>query len=414
MSTTDTGDRQATLAAVPSDRRSPKVRWHVITPEYPPQLGGVSDYTCQLAAGLAARGDEVDVWCPQGPNVQPSTSGVTVHREFGRFAPADLRRVGESLDCLAAPHRILVQWVPHGYGYRSMNFAFCWWLWRRASRHGDRIELMVHEPFLAFDWASPRQNAAALVHRCMTILLLRAASRVWISIPGWERSLRSYALGREITFQWLPIFSNIPAAKDPEHTQAVRRRYADSSRVLVGHFGTFGSLITDLLGPIVSALGRDPVEQTILLMGERSEQYRRELIQKEPRLEAVIRATGQLSADELSHHLAACDLLIQPYPDGVSTRRGSFMAGLANGRPIVTTTGWLTESLWKQSDAVALAPAGETEAFLEQTRRLRHDAAERRRVGSAARKLYQECFDISHTISSLRRAETAEEHQCAL
>ena len=28
--------------------------WHIITPEYPPQLGGVSDYTQLIAKGLAA------------------------------------------------------------------------------------------------------------------------------------------------------------------------------------------------------------------------------------------------------------------------------------------------------------------------------------------------------------------------
>ena len=393
--------------------RAARSCWHLITSEYPPQFGGVSDYTRQLAAGLSGQGDEVHVWCPAGGDDPSAAEGVAVHRDFGRFAPADLRRVGRSLDRFPAPRHVLVQWVPHGYGYRSMNVAFCWWLLQRATRHRDRVELMVHEPFLSFDWASPRQNAVALVHRSMTMLLLRAASRVWISIPGWERILRGYALGRKLAFQWLPIFSNIPAASDPARTQAVRRRYADNGRILIGHFGTFGSLIANLLGPILSALAGDPVNQTILLMGERSEQYRRELIQSEPRLESVIQATGQLSAEELSHHLSACDLLIQPYPDGVSTRRGSFMAGLANGKPIVTTTGWLTEPLWFQSDAVAVAPAGDTPAFLEQVRRLREDAGERLRVASAAGKLYQERFDISHTISSLRQAQAAQDRECA-
>lgn len=285
-----------------------------------------------------------------------------------------------------------------------MNLGFCWWLWKRAARHGDRVELMVHEPFLTFDWASPKQNAAALVHRSMTILLLRAASRVWVSIPGWVRSLRGYALGREVGFQWLPIFSNIPVASDPARTQAVRRRYAAGGGMLIGHFGTFGSLITDLMGPILSALAGDPGDRTILLMGKRSEEYRREMIQKDPRLDGVLYASGQLPAEELSHHLSACDLLIQPYPDGASTRRGSLMAGLVNARPIVTTTGWLSEPLWFHSDAVAVAPAGDTQAFVEQVRRLCQDAPERLRVGSAAGRLYRERFDLSHTVSALRQA----------
>src|SRR5262249_44828891 len=69
-------------------------------------------------------------------------------------------------------------------------------------------------------------NAAALVHRLMTILLLRAAERVWVSIPEWERCWRSYTLGRKVPFGWGPIPSNIPVANSPDRTEAGRRRGA--------------------------------------------------------------------------------------------------------------------------------------------------------------------------------------------
>ena len=69
---------------------------------------------------------------------------------------------------------MIVQWVPHAYGFRAMNLGFCLWLWSRASR-GDDIELMVHEPYLAFWGGSWRQTAAAIVHRLMTVVLLRSA-----------------------------------------------------------------------------------------------------------------------------------------------------------------------------------------------------------------------------------------------
>src|SRR5215831_14231912 len=154
--------------------------WHLITCEYPPQPGGVSDYTCLLAAGLAAQGDQVHVWCSGPPGESTEPPGVFVHRELGGSRPADLRRMGGQLNRFKAPRRILVQWVPHGYGYRSMNVPICLWLWRRSRIHGDDVSLMVHEPYLAFGKGSWRQDAAALVHRIMTAILLRAANRVWI------------------------------------------------------------------------------------------------------------------------------------------------------------------------------------------------------------------------------------------
>ena len=57
---------------------TPNSRWAVLTGEYPPQPGGVSDYTRLVAEGLAAVGDEVAVYAPPqglGPDSAPPGSG---------------------------------------------------------------------------------------------------------------------------------------------------------------------------------------------------------------------------------------------------------------------------------------------------------------------------------------------------
>lgn len=387
--------------------------WHLITSEYPPQLGGVSDHTDLMAAALAAHGDEVHVWCPPCSGVHFPAKGVTIHRELGSASPPDLKRVSRQLDQFPAPRRILVQWVPHGYGYRSMNLAFCWWLWKRVRRRGDYVELMVHEPNLPFRALAWRQNAAALVHRAMLVPLLRAASRVWITIPAWEPRLRPYTMGRQVPFHWLPIFSNVPVVDDAGRVQEIRRQYAGGDRVLIGHFGTYGKAISALLEPVLIKLAADSHRYTVLLVGDGSEQFRHLLVCKQPRLADLVQAAGKLPAHHLSCHLAACDLLIQPYPDGVSTRRGSFMAAISHGRPVVTTSGELTEPLWSQTDAVAVVPAGDTDAFVNRVRRFANNPEERHRTGCAAQKLYQERFDISHTVAALRQAATSKDLACA-
>src|ERR1700676_988489 len=92
-------------------------RLHIITGEYPPQLGGVSDYTQSVAVGLAGDGAEVHVWCPRFSGSPALSPGVTVHRELGRFGLSDWRRVGHQLNRFPQPCRILVQWVAQSYGY---------------------------------------------------------------------------------------------------------------------------------------------------------------------------------------------------------------------------------------------------------------------------------------------------------
>ncbi len=191
----------------------PRKALHILTPEYPPTRGGVAAYTQLVARALAQAGEDVHVWCPPAAHREPE-DGVHVHSELGEFRAGDLDRTGRLLDRFEPPCRLIVQWVPHGYGFRAMNIHFCCWLWKRA-RGGDQVELMVHEPYLAFWEGTWRQTAAAVVHRAMTVVLLRAARRVWVAIPAWESKWKPYALGRPIPFMWLPISSVLPCPEGP-------------------------------------------------------------------------------------------------------------------------------------------------------------------------------------------------------
>lgn len=374
---------------------------HIITSEYPPQPGGVSDYTRIVAEGLAAAGDEVHVWCPkfEGRDLAPP-SKVFVHSEMGTFAPGDLRRTSRRLNQFSAPRRVLVQWVPHGYGFRSMNLMFCLWLWLRSLR-GDRVELMVHEPSLGFGEGTWKHNVVAFVHRVMTIVLLRAARRVWVSIPAWETRWRPYALGRAVAFHWLPVGSNIPVAETQTESQQIRERYLKKSGRIVGHFGSYDANTSDLLLKSVPELLKEK-NTKLLLLGYGSEQMREVLVAHNASIADRIHATGRLSAAKLSPHISACDLMLQPYIDGVSSRRTSTMTALAHGIPVVTTAGKFTEPLWTASDAVALAPAHDVDELVRSAARLLPDASAKQRLATAAKKLYEEHFHPRRTIDALR------------
>jgi len=112
-----------------------------------------------------------------------------------------------------------------------------------------------------------------------------------------------------------------------------------------------------------------------------------------------------LPGPELSSHLAACDLLIQPYPDGASSRRSSLMAGLSHGVPILTTSGRLSESLWGESGAVAIVPAGDQSALLTSARKLIDFAEERSRLATAGLRLYEKRFDWPQVVTALMKVD---------
>ena len=63
--------------------------WHLITPEYPPEAGGVSDFSSLLTEGLARRGVGIEVWCPTAGDAT-QLPGIHVHPTLGDFGPSAL------------------------------------------------------------------------------------------------------------------------------------------------------------------------------------------------------------------------------------------------------------------------------------------------------------------------------------
>ena len=54
----------ALMGIAPPGQESSADSWHLLTGEYPPQPGGVADYTQQLARALSESGKQVHVWAP--------------------------------------------------------------------------------------------------------------------------------------------------------------------------------------------------------------------------------------------------------------------------------------------------------------------------------------------------------------
>jgi glycosyltransferase involved in cell wall biosynthesis len=376
------------------------MKWHLLTGEYPPQVGGVADYTREVATKLAAEGDDVHVWSP-GNAGDTIEDGVCVHRSAGTWARRDRRRITSAIRA-AGTGTVLVQW-PHAFGQRSLNVGFCAWVLQLA-RAGAPVDVMVHEPFLSFRGGSWRQPAAAAVHRAMVTLILAGARRVWVSIPAWAGRLRPWLAGRDVPMAWLPVPSSVPVIDDDEGVARLRSALAAGARGVVGHFGTYGRVTATLLEPALKALARLRPDVTVVLMGRDSDAFRARLVSNDPMLEHRIVATGVLDRAALSRHLQSCDLMLQPYMDGASTRRGTLMAGLAHGLPVVSTLGHLSEDFWPAENgrAVTVVRAGDTDALVAAVAALLDDERRRHEAGAAARALYLSRFSIDHVVGALR------------
>jgi glycosyltransferase involved in cell wall biosynthesis len=311
--------------------------WHLLTGEL--ARGGIGDYTRLLADALADAGREVHVWAPDAAGV--TLRRATVHPLSG-VGSAALRELDAGLDRFPAPRRLLVQYAPQAWGMRGMNVAFCRWLLARR-RAGDDVRVMFHEPFFPFGWQRPQRNLLAAVNRWMARLLLRASTRAYVSIQAWETLLRPLA-PRGLEFTILPIPSTIPFVDDPARVAELRRTLSeDGKRPIFVHFGTYGDTIARMLGIALRALIERRPDARILLLGENGPAFKAQLRNADPRVADAVIAPGRMDAEDVSLHLQASDVAIQPYPDGADTRRTSLMACLANGVPTATTQGRFTD-----------------------------------------------------------------------
>lgn len=375
-------------------------RWAILTGEYPPHPGGVSDYTRLTARGLAAAGDAVTVYAPPAPetHAMPADTGVVVNRLPGRFGPGSLASLESSLRSAPRPDRILVQYVPHAFGWKAMNLPFALLLARRFRRIAP-VWVVFHEVAFPLSWWPPQHTLIGGLTRVMARLIAGTADRVFVSIPTWGTILKRLC-PRVRTPEWLPVPCTLEGAPDPADVTRLRARFLPTGGRLVGHFGTYGPLITDILAPTLTHLLRSAPHAAVLLVGRGSDAFRARYSAEVPGFVGRVISTGELPAADVSAHLRACDLVLQPFSDGVSSRRTSVMAAMANRVPVATNLGFLSEPVW--AGKVATVPAPDPSALAGLTARLLSDDAERLAFRDRGNALYRELFSTEHTIAKLR------------
>lgn len=375
------------------------MRWHLITGEYPPQPGGVSDYTHLVAREIRDRGHEVHIWAPRDSRSSAAETGIILHRLPDWFGPRGLRFLGAGLRELQG--QIIVQYVPHMYGYKAMNIGFALWLRFRAPRYS----IMFHEVAYPVESGQRfRYRALGHVNRIMAGLAANGAEQVFISVPHWLDLLRMHC-GFRGKATWLPVPSNVATSAHPDAVRRIRESLLGSdSAALIGHFGTFDKRMRDSIGGVFCNLLRRHKERRALLIGRGSESFSHWLTETAPDVGDRLTARDDLTSCGVAEHIAACDLMVQPYFDGVSSRRGSVMAALALGLPIVTNESSSSEPVWREERLVAAVPERDPETMAAAAERLMADPAERAALGDRARCGYDAHFSIRRTIAALRAA----------
>ena len=307
------------------------------------------------------------------------------------WGPAAWRALRTTLADLQ-PDVLHIQYQTGAYQMRPLVNLLPWLL-----RHRLPVVVTAHD--LLVPYLFPRAGAAReWVNRrlfgdaALTIATNQADAQ---ALRAWHPEPARVAL--------IPIGSNIavaPATAMPRSTCRASLGLADGA-ALVGFFGLISR--TKGLIALLDALVRLPATTHLVVIGgaapnDDDQRFAAAVRQHVEHLALTTRVhvTGHLPADDVSAWLLACDAIALPFSDGASFRRGSLLAALAHGVPLVTTgAGAIVASdgrALRDGHEVCLVPPGDTAALAAALQQLIVDRAAADRIGAAGRA-FSRAFD---------------------
>lgn len=331
-------------------------------------VDGIRDHTERLAAELTRR----------------AVDASALLLPVGAPGAAPRRLLARRLEALGPDAAVVVQYSPFCFGRRG----FAPWLPAallrlRRRRDRPRIALTIHEPYVPIeDWRSTLMGGW---QRLQLGTLRSLADAVFASIEPWAR--RFAALLPHRPARHLPVGSNFPDGRAARPDS--RRRLGAEERTLVlaclgrDHPGW----LADHVAAAANRVARSGAPTVLLSLGADAP--------TPGGLDPAVRVErpGLLAAADFAALLAAADLFLAPTVDGVSTRRGSTMAALQHGVPVLATAGPLTDPILRAGGSLGLTAVGDREAYARAAAALAADPERRRSAGRAGRELYAREFD---------------------
>jgi glycosyltransferase involved in cell wall biosynthesis len=366
----------------------------LVSGEFPPMEGGVGAFTRELAAGLNALGYEVhiitdrrarpegakrDFWNPRDP----------VETEYAQLHPRANRWWWSANSVIAdivlryELDVVNVQYQAAAYDMRVPAINFLPWRLR------DLTATVVTFHDLRHPYILPKVGR---LRPWVVYNLARSADGVIVTNAGDLERLKEQGVPERLIRQ-IPIGSNV-VVNHPAAGAILGARQAlgiSDEDYLLGYFG----FINTSKGPdlLLKALAKLDDRYHLVFLGGKtgsSDKANRSYINE---IEALIGTlglghrvhwSGFLGDSDLSTHFEACNMMVMPYRDGVSLRRGTLMAILAHGRPLVTSPAQSPVPPLVHGQNVWMTPVDDPVLLSDAIREVSADKELRNRLSSGA------------------------------
>ena len=374
------------------------MRIGMITGEYPPMQGGVGDFTLKLARELAKMGHELFVLTSNYANPPQSEHGITVQasvEQWGRLSRGSSENEPGDKQALewVRQNQLDIVNIQYQAAAYNMNVA--------ANQLPNRLRKHVQVVTTFHDLLVPYLFPKAGGLRKKVIYQMAQRSQgVIVTNRQDEHELQQQK--RMPRISRIPIGSNIavnpPSNYSPEDWRHHRHIPADA--YLVGYFGFVNKTkgVDTLAHAVRLLIEQYHVPTHLLVIGGQTGASDQTNIQQADIAQQLIGGlgitrhvswTGFVEAQEVSAHLMACDVVALPFKDGVSLRRGTLMAALLHGCPIVTTFPDEEDPDLVDGQTMRMIPPDDPKRLAEVLYELKQNADQRLQLGQAARGLAQ-------------------------
>ncbi|MCS7178113.1 MAG: glycosyltransferase family 4 protein [Anaerolineae bacterium] len=362
------------------------MRIGLVTGEFPPDQGGVGDFTFRLAEAMVALGCDVHVITGPLRTLEHETRPpFPVHRAVPSWRWGCWRgilRVAQETRL----ELLNLQYQAAAYGmHPAVHFL---------PQPSARPPVVVTFHDLRVPYLFPK--AGPLRWQVVRMLARRADG---VIVTNREDYLRLEGEIPRDRLALIPIGSNIPPTPPPGYDPlAERTRWGvGPGDLLLGYFGFLNESKggEELIRALALLVARG-VPAHLLMIGGRvgtSDPTNRAYaafidgLIAELGLTERVHWTGYTDPPSVSAGLLATDVCILPYRDGVSFRRGTLHACLAHGRAIVTTCPAVPLPEVRDGENMLLVPSRDADALAEAVLRLWRDPALRARLEAGARAL---------------------------
>lgn len=329
----------------------------------------VEDYCNYLALALPKKGIQLEIarvaWKEKGWRQALAELGTNIRKEPPQWFFL---------------HYTALAWSRRGFPWRVLRVL------RLLKRTGARVATVFHD-------VEPYRGSRTIdrLRRVIQLKTMRRAVHLCdasiFTVP--VEKIRWLGNGRE-TAVFIPVGANLPAPerawiRDPLKlgTPPTVAMFALSSGGLAEEEARFTA---DILSQVTQSLGH----ARLAVMGRNSGTAGQILREKLSGMPVELVVHGMLSGEELVTVLSSCDALVF-LRGAISSRRGSAIAGIACGLPVIAEGGWETAAPIADAGVVLVHPRTPSE-FGHALLRVLQDPAHRAQLANRSRIAQREHF----------------------